>query len=460
MTDPGLLLRRAEVAGESLDVSVRGGMITGIGRGLAPEAGDTVIECAGGALLPGLHDHHLHLLSAAAGTASLRVGPSEVSDAASLERVLGVAAAAAARDTWIRAVGYHESVAGELDRERLDSIVAANPVRVQHRSGALWMLNSKALEALGIRSHTGRLYGADEVIRQRLPRLEPPDLATVGGRLASYGVTGVTDATPSADLSSIEAIGRAVAAGVLRQRVVVTGGTPLAAAEPVAGVEWGPVKIVIADHDLPDPLEVAQAIDTAHRRGRSVAVHCVTAVALAMALAAWAERGVLQGDRVEHGSVIPREAAERLAEMGVGVVTQPGFVSERGDQYLTDVDPADLGDLYRCASLLELGIEVGGSTDAPFGNPDPWLAVRAAIERRTSSGIVLGRTERLGRQRALELFLSPLERPGGPPRRVALSGTADLCLLDAPLSEALVDPSSDHVRATVARGEVIFRRSD
>ena len=47
-------------------------------------------------------------------------------------------------------------------------ILAANPVRVQHRSGALWMLNSKALEALGIRSHTGRLYGADEVIRLSL----------------------------------------------------------------------------------------------------------------------------------------------------------------------------------------------------------------------------------------------------------------------------------------------------
>jgi len=459
VTNPRLLLHGAEIAGERVDVSVRGSLITALGRGLTPEPGDEVIECEGGAVIPGLHDHHLHLLSAAAAMSSLQVGPPLVRDGAGFEQALGVAAATAPPGTWIRAVGYHESVAGELDRRRLDGIVAAHPVRIQHRSGALWILNSKALGLLGLRSATGRLYGADDSLRHRLPGIEPPSLATVSARLASYGVTGVTDATPSADLSSVEAIGRAVEAGALRQRVVVTGGPALATAETVPGLEWGPVKVVVADYDLPDPAAVARAIHSAHRRGRPVAIHCVTAVALAIALSAWTEAGVLSGDRVEHGSVISVEAAKAVAEMGVTVVTQPGFVAERGDEYLTDVEPAELRDLYRCASLLEFGVAVGGGTDAPFGNLNPWLAIRSAINRRTKSGAVLGRTERLGRQRALELFLTTPERPGGQPRRVTVSGAADLCVLDAPLSEVLADPSSDHVVATIVQGEVIFHGS-
>jgi predicted amidohydrolase YtcJ len=459
VTSSGLFLHEAEIAGETVDISIRGTAITEVGRSLTPRPGDEVIECDGGAVIAGLHDHHMHLLSAAAEASSLRVGPPNVTSETGLKSAFAAAALSAPWGSWIRAVGYHESVAGDLDRQRLDGMVATNPVRVQHRSGPLWILNSQALAGLGIRSDTGRLYGADDMIRQRLPSLQAPALAPLSSQLAAYGVTGLTDATPSADLSSIDVIARAVREGAITQHVVVTGGAPLASAEPITGVEWGPVKIVIADHDLPDPAAVALSIRSAHRYGRRAAIHCVTAVALAIALAAWAEAGVLPGDRIEHGSVISIEAAERVAEMGITVVTQPGLVAQRGDQYLTDVEPVELGDLYRCASLLALGIEVGGSTDAPFGALDPWLAIRAAIERRTRSGIVIGGAEGVERQRALELFLSPPARPGGPPRQVAAAGKADLCLLDVPLVDVLDDASSDRVVATIAGGRVIFRRS-
>ncbi|WP_229758442.1 hypothetical protein [Peterkaempfera bronchialis] len=59
-------------------------------------------------------------------------------------------ASAVAPGTWVRGVGYHESVAGPLDRDRLDALVAHRPVRVQHRSGALWILNSAGAALLGL----------------------------------------------------------------------------------------------------------------------------------------------------------------------------------------------------------------------------------------------------------------------------------------------------------------------
>ncbi len=45
---------------------------------LVPHKGEQVLDAAGGAVIPGLHDHHVHLRSAAAALTSARVGPSEV----------------------------------------------------------------------------------------------------------------------------------------------------------------------------------------------------------------------------------------------------------------------------------------------------------------------------------------------------------------------------------------------
>jgi predicted amidohydrolase YtcJ len=247
-------------------------------------------------------------------------------------------------------------------------------------------------------------------------------------------------------------------ANAIPQSVVVMGGTALAAGPSVEGIRWGPVKFVIADHSLPSFEDVRDAIVTAHRHDRPVAIHCVTAAAIALALAAWGDVGAREADRVEHGSVITPEAAVRIAELGVTVVTQPGFIASRGDEYRADVDAEDLPHLYRCESLLQRGVEVGGSTDAPFGEIDPWRAIRAAIFRRTGSGAALGAMERVTPQQALALFLAPPERPGGPARRITRGAVADLCLLDAPLVEALATPAREHVIGTWARGQSIFRR--
>ena len=216
--------------------------------------------------------------------------------------------------------------------------------------------------------------------------------------------------------------------------------------------ERGPVKLVVADHALADVDGLAAAIAGAHRRNRLVALHCVTRVGLLLALAAWDEAGARPGDRIEHGAVVHPAEAVRIAAHGLTVVTQPAFVAERGDDYLADVDVADRPWLWPCAGLLRAGIAVGGSTDAPFGPVDPWLAVAAAVERRTSTGRVLGPDEHLEARRALDLFLGPAGAPGGPPRRITPGAPADLCLLEAPLEEALRAPSATLVAATVRAG--------
>lgn len=454
----GLVLRNVEVNGMLTDVSIGNGKVEAMTRGLERPLGSDKIEGDGGALLPGLHDHHLHLLATAAADRSVQLGPPAVRDRAEFADALSKSAAALSQGAWLRGVGYHESVAGALNKFALDSIVAEQPIRIQHASGAAWFLNSRALEMMGMTSPDGRIFRSDEQLRVLRSDSDPPSLAGVSQKLAACGVTGITDATPSDDLSSIALLGTAVSDGSLRQHVTVMGSTVLVAAPAVEGVHWGPVKVLLSDHDLLFPEEIAALYEVAHEHGRNVAVHCVTAVALALALAAWLETGVRDGDRIEHGSVIVPEAAARIAELGLVVVTQPGLVATRGDRYLSDVEAELLPYLYPCGSLLSRGIRVGGSTDAPYGDLDPWRAMSAAVERRTDGGEVLNFEERISPEQALGLFLTAPTDPGGRPREIQVGQEADLCLLSVPLARAMEHPSKDHVAATIVSGQVVYRR--
>jgi len=140
------------------------------------------------------------------------------------------------------------------------------------------------------------------------------------------------------------------------------------------------------------------------------------------------------------------------------VITQPGFIHERGDQYLRDVAAVEHDTLYRCHSLLAHGIPVAGSTDAPYGNPDPWRAMRASVSRRSRGGRVLAEHERLSPEQALALFTSAADDPGGGSRRIAVGEVADLCLLNCDWQAARLHLCSANVRATLRGGTVIYQQ--
>ena len=470
-----MLIAGAEVAGRaSMDVRVADGRIVELAAGLARAPGEEAIEARGGALLPGLHDHHLHLLALAAAQTSVRCGPPEVQSREQLGRAL---AEASPVDGWVRGVGYHESVAGPLDRDLLDKFLPDRPARVQHRSGALWVLNSSGLRRLGLdafdggdagtrlpgveRDSKGRANGQllhmDGWLRQRLGARQAPDLSAASRRLARYGVTGVTDATARNGPAELAALEAAVASGALRQRLMVMGGDDLPQpTHPL--IERGPRKIMLAESQLPSFDALIAVVVGAHAAGRPVAVHCVTRAQLVLSVEALREAGALRGDRIEHVAVLPPDLLELVAALPLTVVTQPNFVLERGDAYLVDVEAGDRPWLYRAAGLVRAGVPLGAGTDAPFGGPDPWAAMRAAVDRRSAAGEALGPDEALTPEQALALFTSSPDAPGGASRRLAPGEVADLCLLERPWRAARSSLSSEHVRASWRAGCPIWSR--
>ncbi|MBU9762413.1 amidohydrolase family protein [Mycobacterium sp. TNTM28] len=425
-----MLIRRATLLdGTVHDIRV-GETIEQVAAELAGRPGERVLDAAFGTVIPGLHDHHLHVYSAAAEQDSIRVGPAEVRDEAGLARALGTAAVGP--DGWIRAVAYHNAVAGPLDRRLLDRLSPDVPVRVQHRSGVVWTLNSAGLVALGLADHPdGILRSADHTWSDAVQR-RPAAVAQFSARLAGYGVTGITDATP--DLQSED---RPVG---LRQRVHYLA----------------PGKRILHDDGL-DLDGLSAWIAQRHRAGSPVAVHCVTAAQLVVTVAALRAVGTHPGDRIEHAAMVPADVIGDLVALGVTVVTQPNFVAERGDEYRTDVPPAEQDQLWRVASLLEAGVPVALSTDAPFGAADPWAAMRAAVHRRSPRGVVLGPAEQISGDRALQLFFGSATAPARP-RRVAAGELGDLCLLAASPQRVLEALDADLVAATIVGGTVVFER--
>ncbi|MGA8545118.1 MAG: amidohydrolase family protein, partial [Mycobacterium sp.] len=376
-----------------------------------------------------------HLHSAAAAATSVRVGPPQVRDRATLAGVL--ARAEPGEDGWIRAVGYHDSVAGPLDRAALDAMVPSVPLRVQHRSGVLWMLNSAGLVRIGLADHAdGRLRStgswSDALSRGQT------SLADLSARLSRYGVTGITDATPDLDASDIVRLAELHRRGELRQHVHCLA----------------PGKRILHDDDL-DLEQLADWIADRHRGGGPVAIHCVTAAQLLVTIAALRQAGTHPRDRIEHAAMTPADCIADLAELAVTVITQPNFIAERGDQYLDDVPAEEHDQLWRVASLQRAQVPVALSTDMPFGQPDPWTTMRAAVHRATPSGVVLGSNERVSARTALNMFFGYPDQPTRA-RIIQPGEPGDLCVLNVSPEMALAELDAGMVAATIVGGQIAY----
>ncbi len=477
------VLSDVEVDGSRRDVTISGGRVADISPvGIRQPAADvTVLDGGGGTLLPGLHDHHMHLFATAAARDSVDVGPRACPSPAVFADRLRIAAHDAA-GRWVRGTGYHEDVAGPLDRHVLDALMPDAPARVQDSSGALWILNTVALRELARRvtgrsdlddlPHrgversdglpTGRLWRRDDLI-QSLGE-GPPDLKGVGRDLARLGITGVTDATPTADLLTLDRIRSAQDSATLPTHVQLLASVTATSdhwcdpdcSDVHAHLTLGALKIVLADHSLPSFAELTSRIDQAHSAGRPVAVHCVTRASISLLVAALDSVGTIDGDRIEHASVVPVALLSTISRLRLRVVTQPSFIRLRGDRYLRDCAPDDLPHLYRYSSLMDAGVLSAASSDAPYGDLDPWANIRDARDRLTDHGVRAGEDQGVPPMITLSGYLNGLDQPGGRPRRVEVGAPADLVQLYGSLADTLANPVADRVRRTWLAGQLAY----
>src|SRR5262249_37795261 len=175
---------------------------------------------------------------------------------------------------------------------------------------------------------TGRLLRLDGWLRDRLPPGLglPADwfragLAEYGRRCARLGLTGFTDATPDRAQPDVDSFGMLSAEATFPQRLLLLAPRGLRPPPPprlpippsrspsTGRVTLGPRKLILDDAALPEVAELAALADQTHRRGSALAVHCVTAEQLIVAVAAFEQAGTARGPIRHPGGGPPRPPA-------------------------------------------------------------------------------------------------------------------------------------------------------
>lgn len=155
--------------------------------------------------------------------------------------------------------------------------------------------------------------------------------------------------------------------------------------------------------------EMRERIIGAHRAGWQVATHAIGDAALTAAMDIFEEAQQVHPredarHRIEHLSVASDAQIRRAAALGLVAVPQGRFVYELGDGAARSLGPERTRLAYRVRALLDAGMEVPASTDAPVVVMDPILNLHDLVNRKTSSGADFVPEERISVAQAIRAY--------------------------------------------------------
>ena len=408
-------------------------------------SGTRVVDCAGGTLLPGFHDAHIHLLAYAAALDSVDCSPNKVSSIAELKTAIRFRATNTSEGNWIRATGYDETSLSEgrhPTRWDLDDAAPAHPVRLNHRSGHGCVLNSAALARVGIDDSTdeprsatiardlntgqpsGLLLEMSDYLDDRIPSLPVGEIERsvrqASQVLLSYGVTSVQDATHRNSLRQWEMFNRLRSSIDDMPRVTMMPGFHYLEEFTRKGLSFGSgdsrlrvghAKLMVtasSGHQTPTHDELCRAVSSCATTGFPVAIHAVESESIISAAesirSATATTDAALRHRIEHCSEGTPDVIESVARCSAWVVTQPGFVHHSGDRYLKTVESSMRPHLYPVGALARAGVRYAFGSDAPVADPNPMPAICAAVTRLTGQGRHLGSGQAVGLFDALDAY--------------------------------------------------------
>ena len=489
------------------EVALRKDRIVGVGTGLSQDMelsrGARILDCGGGAVLPGFIDAHLHLFAQIDTILSLDLSPGNgtCSIRALVER-LREGVASLSPGAWLKGKGYNDFYLEEgrhPTRADLDAATPDHPVKLTHRSHHAHVLNSLALKLVGINRFTpdppgglierdlktgeptGLLFEMGELLAGRIPKGSSARIdcgvIQASRALISAGVTTFQDASQTNDFERWEQVRNWKRSGLLVPRISMLLGWAgfeellrkgRSAFPHYPGMKLGGLKIVLdrTSGDMhPTQKDLMMMVQKADSAGWGVAVHSVEQETLEAALAAFEALGNKRSTRgprhrIEHCSLCPPDLVQRLAAVQVSVVTQPSFLYYHGDRYLASVPSENVPMLYPVGDLVKAGIRVAASSDCPVVPLHPLSGIGSAVTRRSVSGAEIGAQQKVDVATAVRMHTSDAAWMLGMEKRVGavVPGMyADLVLLNCnPLTTQPEALTGIHTVMTIAGGKVLL----
>jgi hypothetical protein len=112
-----------------------------------------------------------------------------------------------------------------------------------------------------------------------------------------------------------------------------------------------------------------------------------------------------EGNRIEHVGLPSQRNLEQMHRMSVSAVMQPVFIHELGKNFREYLDEDRLHKIYPAKSVLNAGVNLAFSTDAPVvSDINPLKGIQYAMSRTDAEGNTIGAAQRISFSDALRAY--------------------------------------------------------
>lgn len=477
------------------------------------QANTTTVDAKGHTVLPGFIDAHIHIWK----VGNLKTFLLDVRGVGSIEEMQDKLTDFIKQnpgESWIQARGFNEANMKEQrlpNKADLDKVTGNRPLWVIRTCAHIGIANSKAIAAAGINNLTtvppgGEMRLGDDgkpngiftetalgLVANTIPAYSEEDyarmIAAAETELLRYGITTATDPAVMPDLLAcyhqleqqqklrvrVNAFPVRVPDGssaVLplpklyhSDKLVVNtvkffadgglSGMTAAMNKPYKNSPSTGVLRLTEDFFYP---VAKQAADNGFR----IATHAIGDRAIDVVLNVYEKihSTGAAGLRVEHLGLPSASHLHRMQKAGIHCVSQSIFLKELGKNFALYLEEERLEHTYPYRSMLDAGINLAFSSDAPVVNDfNPITGIKSAIYRKDNAGNTIGKTEAVTLAEAVYAYTLGAAKANGNADEVGSIETgkkADFIILNKKLPDNLPEDDNLHVTATYINGVLAY----
>ena len=398
---------------------------------------DHTIDCQGKLITESFIDSHSHILSYASNLTKPHINYQSIKSKSDLiNQIENIVKSS--REYWIKIYGLQmQDRQIYINKTDLDEISNDVPIVIYLDSLHGNLLNSKALEIIGVTEYTneptgitfdrqvqngklsGYIFEGDQLIDEYMPKSSSSDLKKSLDKILNLyqqnGYSIINDASITNDLLKFQFLSSICSNKRESPKIVFMPGYPnlhefsrekLFYKSSIGSLSLGHCKIMLTASSgqcVPDIETLSAQVNKSHMAGFPVAIHAVDNLSVKAAIKA-ISMNPFENDRIEHASELFDEDIENIKKNNINVSTHPSFIYERGDLYLKEKNHAYINSLYRIGSLINAGITVGYSSDAPVSSINPLIGMYANLNRSTKLGEILNSAEKVCIQNTLKML--------------------------------------------------------